>query len=54
MILVGELPDARLEIVEGAGHLPMLERPDTVKDLLAGFASRALRGRTAGRRRPST
>jgi pimeloyl-ACP methyl ester carboxylesterase len=54
MILVGELPDARLEIVEGAGHLPMLERPDAVNDLLAGFASRALRGRTAGRRRPAT
>ena len=51
MILVGELPDARLEIVEGAGHLPMLERPVAVNDLLAGFASRALRGRAARRRR---
>ena len=51
MILVGGLPDARLEIVEGAGHLPMLERPVAVNDLLAGFASRALRGRAARRRR---
>ena len=25
--LAGELPDARLVVIAGAGHLPMLERP---------------------------
>jgi pimeloyl-ACP methyl ester carboxylesterase len=51
MLLVGELPDARLQIVEGAGHLPMLERPETLNHLIAGFASQALLPRTAKRRR---
>jgi pimeloyl-ACP methyl ester carboxylesterase len=51
MLLVGELPDARLEIVEGAGHLPMLERPEAVNGLLAEFASQAFRRRTSKRRR---
>ncbi len=42
MAMVGELPDARLEIVEGAGHLPMLERHEAVNELLAGFAREVL------------
>lgn len=53
MVLVGELPDARLEIVEGAGHLPMLERPDAVNDMLAGLTSQTLRRGTARRRGPA-
>ena len=32
-----EIPDARLEIVEGAGHLPSLERPDEFDRLLLEF-----------------
>ena len=54
MILVGELPDARLEIVEGAGHLPMLERPDAVNDMLARFSSEALARRTTRKGRGPT
>jgi pimeloyl-ACP methyl ester carboxylesterase len=51
MVLVGDLPDARLELVEGAGHLPMLERPDAMNDMLARFASQAFEQRTSRRRR---
>lgn len=51
MVLVGELPDARLEIVEGAGHLPMLERPSAMNDMLARFASDALARRAVRPRR---
>jgi len=54
MILVGDLPNARLEIVEGAGHLPMLERPDAVNDMLARFCSEALPRRTTRKRRGPT
>ena len=35
--LAREIPDARLELVEGAGHLPSLERPDEVNRLLLEF-----------------
>jgi len=35
--LVGELPDARLETIAGAGHLPSLERPDELNRLLLDF-----------------
>jgi pimeloyl-ACP methyl ester carboxylesterase len=31
------LGDARLEVIEGAGHSPQLERPDEVAALIAGF-----------------
>ena len=44
MAMVGGLPDARLEIVEGAGHLPMLERHEEVNALLANFAREVLPG----------
>jgi pimeloyl-ACP methyl ester carboxylesterase len=53
MILVSDLPNARVEIVEGAGHLAMLERPDAVNDMLARFSSEALSRRTT-RKRPGT
>ena len=35
--LMRELPDARLETIEGAGHLPSLERPDELNRLLLDF-----------------
>jgi pimeloyl-ACP methyl ester carboxylesterase len=35
--LVGEIAGARLEVVEGAGHLPSLERPDELNRLLLDF-----------------
>ena len=36
-LLVGELPDVRAEMIEGAGHLPSLERPDELSRLLLDF-----------------
>ncbi len=35
--LARELPDAGLETIEGAGHLPSLERPDELNRLLLEF-----------------
>jgi 3-oxoadipate enol-lactonase len=35
--LVQELPDARLETIEGAGHLPSIERPEELNRLLLDF-----------------
>jgi pimeloyl-ACP methyl ester carboxylesterase len=35
--LAAEIPQARLETVAGAGHLPSLERPDEVNRLLVDF-----------------
>ena len=35
--LARELPDARLETIAGAGHLPSLERPDELNRLLLEF-----------------
>ena len=32
-----EAPDARLEVVPGARHLPSLEAPDVFDELLVGF-----------------
>jgi 3-oxoadipate enol-lactonase len=35
--LAQELPEGRLETIEGAGHLPSLERPDELNRLLLDF-----------------
>src|SRR4051794_10434103 len=35
-ILVRELPDARLAVMEGAGHLAPLEQPEAFRDLVLG------------------
>jgi len=35
--IAAELPDARLVTIEGAGHLPSLERPDELNRLLLDF-----------------
>ena len=45
------LPDADLVVVDGAGHLAMMERPDLVNLLLDGFLQRATA--LASRRRAS-
>ena len=36
-ILVAGIPNARLETIDGAGHLPSLERPDELNRLLLDF-----------------
>jgi pimeloyl-ACP methyl ester carboxylesterase len=35
--LAAEIPNARLETVAGAGHLPSIERPDELNRLLLDF-----------------
>jgi 3-oxoadipate enol-lactonase len=37
--LAGELPNARLEMIAGAKHLPSLEAPDAFDRLLLEFLS---------------
>lgn len=37
--LAEAMPDARLEVIEGVGHVPMLSRPDTVAELIDEFMS---------------
>ena len=40
--LTGALPDGRLAVIPGAGHLPMLERPQDVNGHLRAFAAKVL------------
>jgi pimeloyl-ACP methyl ester carboxylesterase len=40
--LAGTLPDGRLAVIPGAGHLPMLECPQDVNDRIRAFASEVL------------
>jgi pimeloyl-ACP methyl ester carboxylesterase len=49
--LVAELPKGRLRVVEGAGHHPMLERPDAVNAMLAEFADEVVPRRPRRSRR---
>lgn len=35
--MLGLLPDARLEVIENAGHFAPVEQPEAVAELLAGF-----------------
>ncbi|MGZ5292035.1 MAG: alpha/beta fold hydrolase [Actinomycetota bacterium] len=51
--LAGELPDGRLEVLEGAGHLPMLEVHEEFNRRLGRFARVVLGTRSRGRRRKS-
>jgi 3-oxoadipate enol-lactonase len=37
--LARELPDARFEVIAGAGHLPPLEQPEATAALVRGFLS---------------
>ena len=48
--LAGELPDGRLEIVEGAGHFPMLEAHEEFNRRLGSFAEHVLPRRRSKRR----
>ena len=48
--LAGELPDGRLEILEDAGHIPMMEAHEEFNRRLASFADEVLRPR-GGRRK---
>jgi pimeloyl-ACP methyl ester carboxylesterase len=50
-VLAGDLPDGRLEILEGAGHVLMLERHEEFNARLASFAGRAIRNRGYNERR---
>ncbi len=43
MALTAELPDARLEVIEAAGHMAMLEAHEVFNDLLASFAGDLLK-----------
>jgi pimeloyl-ACP methyl ester carboxylesterase len=40
--LTGALSDGRLEVIEGAGHLPMLERHEDFNERVRAFADRTL------------
>lgn len=48
--LAGELPRGRLEIVEGAGHFPMMERHEEFNRRLASFAGEVLAPRRRKRK----
>jgi len=37
--LSGYLKDSKLVVVETSSHMPMLEQPDTVNDLIAKFVT---------------
>jgi pimeloyl-ACP methyl ester carboxylesterase len=46
--MAGLVPRARLVVVEGAGHLPMVERPDTVTEALKSWLSDGVPSRLLG------
>ena len=48
--LAGELPQGRLELIEGAGHFPMMEAHDEFNRRLGAFADEVLRPRRARRK----
>jgi pimeloyl-ACP methyl ester carboxylesterase len=35
--MAGRMPEARFIVIEGAGHLPNLERPDAFNEVLSAF-----------------
>jgi 3-oxoadipate enol-lactonase len=48
--LAADLPQARLEVLEGAGHFPMMEEHEEFNRRLEAFAREVL-GRRPGKRR---
>src|SRR5262245_1053563 len=48
--LAGELPEGRLEVIEGAGHFPMMERHQDFNRRLGAFAAEVLAPRRRKRR----
>ena len=46
--LAAEIPEARLVTIEGAGHLPSLERPEELNRLLLDFLENGVRERRPG------
>ena len=38
-MMAWRIPDARLHVVQGGGHLFFLERPDAIADVVASFLS---------------
>jgi pimeloyl-ACP methyl ester carboxylesterase len=51
--LAGELPDGRLEVVEEAGHIPMMEAHEAFNRRLERFAQQVLGTPSRGRKRRS-
>lgn len=47
-VLAGRLPDARLEVIDGVGHTPMLESPDAFNRLLLSGLTAPLLQRSVG------
>ena len=52
-MMADALPDAELELVPGAGHMVMLERPDLVNTAIRGLVQRATERAAPRRRRPA-
>jgi pimeloyl-ACP methyl ester carboxylesterase len=50
VVMAGELPDARLAVIEAAGHMAMLERHDDVSERLGAFAEEVLSDERPSRR----
>jgi pimeloyl-ACP methyl ester carboxylesterase len=48
--LAGELPQGRLELIERAGHFPMMEAHEEFNGRLASFADEVLRPRRSRRK----
>lgn len=46
-VLAGRMPDARLKVIDGVGHTPMLESPDAFNRLLLAGLGEPLRPRPA-------
>ncbi|HLA92257.1 MAG TPA: alpha/beta hydrolase [Actinomycetota bacterium] len=53
VVLAGELPDGRLEILEGAGHIPMMEKHEEFNRRLEDFAGPVLARRRKRSKRKS-
>ncbi|WP_067488951.1 alpha/beta fold hydrolase [Actinomadura hibisca] len=49
-VIADRVPDARLEVVRGAGHMAIMERPDVVNPLLRDLVTRAVTRRANGTR----